>query len=98
MNPEICIYQNGDKIIDAISFGISVPGQTKTVVLQVTNEGPIQIYDLKFEIDHEDVKIVRVPKFLDAGKSDEVVLEYTPIKQVDVGLRASLKVEGRYLV
>lgn len=82
------------KILD---LGIVPAGETKQFTFYVFNDENNTLVDLKFKVDHKEVKIVKAPTKLTYLEIGELVLEWTPSIELKRGLKATLQVEGTEL-
>lgn len=94
---KLVFYQEG-KEIDLIDFGILIPGETARIVIQVKNEAPTQMYGLEFNLSQPEVEIIKKPAFINAGETEELILQYTASINAEKGIQASINVKGRYVV
>lgn len=95
--PEI-VLRVENKEIDTIDFGIVPEGTTKKMVVEIENTGDYSLDWVEIKLDHKDVVILEVPKILKPSVPQQIVFEYTPSMDAEVGLKAPLQITGSYKV
>jgi hypothetical protein len=96
MIPVIVFRQDGEEV-DSISFGAVFAGESKTVEVEVSNVGEVNLAEVTFEVDNPEVSIMSAPGELWAGKTEKLILEYRPSIDSVTGLNVSLKIIGTYV-
>ena len=97
MRPNIIISQEG-KEVSEINFGIVQVGTTKSLDIEVKNNGNAILFDIVYNIPHPDVEIKSSPSKLGPNESGTISLKYTPAEDREEGLRIKLNIKGVYVV
>jgi len=77
-----------------LDFGIVLAGEVKQFQFWVLNDLNAYLKDLKFEVEHEEVKVLEAPKELEAHAVSELIFEWSPSVTLKEGLKAKLNVTG----
>ena len=86
------------RVSDPIDFGKLKAGAKKTYVFYVFNASVYPYEELKFNIDHKEVKVIVSPTTLSEKSSKEIILEWKPSIDIKKGLKTSLKIEGYQII
>jgi hypothetical protein len=86
--------QNLTKPIDRLDLGIVPGGETRRYSLWIMNDNGTLVKDLKFSVDHKEVKIIQAPEQMQPLERHEIILEWTPSVTLKEGLKTELKLNG----
>jgi len=89
--------KNLSEEIEELDLGIVEAGESKKFVFYVLNDSMAYLKNLKFEIEHSEVKILDFPEKLQANKNGELLIEWNPSITLKEGLKAQLKISGTEL-
>lgn len=93
------IYKDRDltqPVID-LEFGILPAGETKRYTFYVSNQTPAMFKELKFEVEHSEIEIVKAPTDMISQSLAEIIFKWSPTVTLKEGLRASLHIQGKSL-
>lgn len=82
------------KILD---LGIVPAGESKEFTYYLLNDISALLVELKFQVEHEEVEIIKSPTKMEYLAKSELVLKWSPSVTVKQGLKTSLKVCGKEL-
>lgn len=78
-------------------LGIVPAGESKEYNFWVLNESPSHLIDLKFIVEHDEVKILKYPKELHSNSVGELVIKWSPSVTLKQGLETKVRVTGKEL-
>jgi hypothetical protein len=97
MKPEIILLMNGEEISE-VSFGIVPAGVKKELFIEVKNVGEVEIINLDFIPESQEVIVESKPEKLSIGESASLLLSYTPSIIAEEGLKSVINISGTYIV
>lgn len=90
------IYKNKNLTdeVTELDLGILEAGQTQKYTYYVYNEDKSILKNLKFDIEHVEVSIIKSPQILKYGDISELVVEWKANISVKKGVKAKLTISG----
>lgn len=83
--------------IKTLDLGIVTAGEKKEFTFYVLNEKKATLKDIKFSVEHSEVKILSAPESLEPEQSKKLVIQWFPSVTLKQGLRTLLKYEASEL-
>jgi len=80
--------------VETLDLGIVSAGCIEKFEFFVKNDTSAELRDLKFALNHEEVKILEAPKDLNAGESKPLIVEWAPSVTLKQGLKACVLIKG----
>ena len=100
-----------DELEEIIDLGIVDAGDIKTFEFWLLNDTPDELTKLTYElrkIDREtnkvtkeiseEAKVLSAPEGLKSHDSGSIIIEYAPLVTIELGLKVSLKINGKKIV
>ena len=93
------IYTDAELIneITVLDFGTLDAGDTKQFTFYIQNDSFAYIRELEFNIEHNELEILKAPEELLANTVGELVIEWKADVTLREGLRAQLHIKGKEL-
>ena len=93
------IYTNSELTneITVLDFGTLDAGETKKYTFYIQNDSSAYIKELEFNIEHNELEILKAPEELLAKTVGELVIEWKANVTLREGLRAQLHIKGKEL-
>ena len=79
--------------VEKLDLGIVKAGETKRFIFWVENDTSAHFKEMKFIVNHKEVKIIESPKELPSFASAKLILEWSPSVTLKEGLKTTLKVK-----
>lgn len=82
-----------NQVIDeVIDLGIVKAGETKRFTFWLLNDTKAEIRELKIDINHDEIKVLDVPKHIEPNSYSSFVIEWSPSITVEEGLRTPVRI------
>jgi len=81
-----------------LDFGIVEAGSNKIYEIFIKNESNSQLKELKFLVEHSEVKIIEAPENLNSGEIKKLVIEWVPLVDVEEGLDVPIHITGKKII
>jgi hypothetical protein len=90
------IYKDKDLMqqVEEIDLGIVPAGETKRFTFYVRNDSLAFLRNLRFMVEHAEVKVIESPEELAPQTDDTIILEWSPSITLKEGLKTMLRVQG----
>jgi len=79
---------------NTLDLGIVKAGESQRYIFYILNDTKAELLGMEFFVGHKEVKIEEAPKKLDANKSGELILEWSPSIDLKEGLKTSIKISA----
>ena len=83
---------------DKFDFGIVPAGDVKQFTFYVLNDSTGVLEDLKFELEHDELTVIKAPERLIPQDSGELIIEWNCRIDVEEGLQAKLNIKANKIV
>jgi len=83
--------------VKTLDFGIVPAGEPRKFEFFVQNNTKAWIRELKFKVEHTEVRVIEAPTELEANQMGVLIVEWNPSVTLKEGLCAPIYVDGKEL-
>jgi hypothetical protein len=82
------------ELVETFDFGIVQAGDKKVYEFYILNDSNAELKDLKFSIEHPEIKILEAPKEMKSNDKSKLIIEWQPSITLKEGLGAKIKISA----